>query len=800
MARGLGWALRRLRRRWAVMLLAVVTLGLAMGANTAMYSVFNQLVVNPLPFDHSRQLVWLQPASLRSGAAKGAGFSIPDFLDLRAQAHTLQPLVAYYSNVATLVGAGTPQHVDYAIVSGDFFAALRAPAELGRTFSREDEGPSLPQVAILSDGLWRSRFAADASVLGRSLDLDNRMLTIVGVMPAGFSFPRGAQLWLPKPLASDPIQQRGWRFLNAFARLGPGQSLGSAQQELNAVSRRLARTYPSSNSDQGVKLEPLGAWVAGPVAATGEVMMIGALLVLCLACVNVGNLLLAESVGRRREMALQTSLGASRRHLLGQLLTEGLLLAGLAAGLGWGLAALAVPAVRRVHPATLPQLADVRLNGWVLGFCALVTLATAVWFALAPGWELLRPASMQRLHRSSGPLPVRSRLPHGLVMAEVATTVVLLIAAGLFWQSLRRLQQTSPGYRTSHVLTLRVSLLYNSTAELEAGIPYFERFNQRLQALPGVRAAGLVSELPYAPPQQRAAVAVAGDAATLALTDDERPQAGVIAVLPGYFRAAGIHVRGRVFEDSDNQPGAAGVVIVSASLAQRLFHGREALQQSVLLGRGRPPLRVVGIADDIAERGPGTPPAHDIYLPLEQSHRGEMSAAVWSEGDAETLLPAIRRISAALNPQVPIYEVSTLGQRWSDATLADRYRTRLLMVLAVLALCLATAGLYGVLAHNVAQRRQEIGIRMALGASEQQVWGKVVGQSLRLILAGTGAGLVAAWWMRSSLQHLLQVAGAGEAWMWLGVPLLVFTTGLLAAAIPARRAARVDPVTTLRCD
>ncbi|HEY8055825.1 MAG TPA: ABC transporter permease [Terriglobales bacterium] len=799
-ARGLGWALRRMKRRWAVMLMAVVTLGLAMGASTAMFSVFNQLVVNPLPFDQSRQLVWLQPSSLRTGAVQGSGFSIPDFLDLRAQSHSLQPMAAYFSNVATLVGQGAPQHVDYAIVSGDFFAALRVPAALGRTFNRADEEPSIPQTAILSQGLWRTRFGGDASVLGRNLDLDNRLLTIVGVMPAGFDFPRGTELWLPKPLASDPVQVRSWRFLSAFARLGPGQSLGGAQKEMDAISLRLAQAYPKSNSDHGIHLEPLDQWVAGPIAVTLEIMMAAVLLLLCLACVNVGNLLLGESVGRRREMALQASLGAGRRHLLGQLLLEGLVLAGMAAAVGWGLAGLVVPLVRSVHPASLPQLAQVRLNGWVLGFSALVTLLTAVWFGLAPAWELLRPSSMQSLHRSSGPQAARSRMPNGLVMAEVASTVVLMIASGLFWQSLRQLQHTNPGYRTDHVLTFRVSLLFNSTAELEAGFPYFARLNQRLQQLPGVRAAGLVSELPYMPAQGHGAVSAADNAAQLALPQDERPQADLLAVLPGYFAAAGIQLQGRGFVAADNQADGPRVAIVSAHLAQRLFPGRPALEQGIVVEGRKAPYQIVGIAADIGQRGPGTTAADDLYLPLEQSHRGEMSAAVWTQGDPKSLLPAIRRISGEINPQVPVYEVSTLGQRWSDVTLPERYRTRLLLAMAVLALLLATAGLYGVLAHSVAQRRQEIGIRMALGASAAQVWGRVVGQSLRMILTGTAVGLLAAWWLRNSLHHLLHAAALGEFWMWIGVPLLVIGVGMAAAVIPARRAARVDPVTTLRCD
>ncbi|MGH9394282.1 MAG: ABC transporter permease, partial [Terriglobales bacterium] len=356
--RELALAARRLRRQWRVATLAVGTLAVALGATAAMFSVFASLVWNPLPYPDSQQLVWLQPAQLSSGAAAGQGFSTPDYLDYRAQSRALAFLGAYSMNEATLVGNGAPQHVTYASVSGDFFPALGVAPLLGQWIGRADEVPSLPQVAVLSYGVWQRRFGGDRRILGKSVNLDNRLLTIVAVMPPGFEYPQGTDLWMSKALYTGTTsQRRDYRFLSAFGRLRPGVALAAAQQDLSAEARRLADVYAATNADHGVKIEPLAQEVAGPVAATLAMMMLAALLVLGIACANVANLLLAGAVGRWREMALRASLGATRARLGAQLFAEYALLAGLAGTLGWLLATGLVPLIRGWRPPGLPQLA-----------------------------------------------------------------------------------------------------------------------------------------------------------------------------------------------------------------------------------------------------------------------------------------------------------------------------------------------------------------------------------------------------------------------------------------------------------
>ncbi len=796
--RELRLAGRRLRRRRMITALAAGTIGLALGANTAMYSVFNRLILHPLSYPSSRQLVWLQPVNVRTGRGGNSGFSVPDYWDYRRLDDRFAALAAYFPNVATLVGRGEPQHVAYANVTGDFFPALEVKPALGRWIQRDDEKPSLPEIAVLGNGLWRTRFGADPNVLGRKLNLDNRLLTIVGVMPPGFAYPQGAELWTPEPMESRLGLPRSWRFMPAIGRLKADVSLAEAQQQISAVAARLARKYPNSNADQGVRLVPMAAWVAGPMRATMDMMLLAGLLVLALACANVANLLLATAVGRRREMALRTSLGATRWQLLGQLLAEGAVLAGLGAGLGWGFAMVLLPLLRSRRPPELPQLAQVRLDWHVLAFTTAITMVTAVWFALAPAWELLRPgAAARNLHGAAAPQPARSRLPGGVVMAEVATTCVLLVAAGLFWQSLQRLEHVSPGFNPDQVLTFRTSLLYNSLQELNAGQPFFERLNQGLRQLPGVEAAGLVTELPFTPPESTMHFYPAGSPLA-AEPPVEWPQAGLRIVLPGYFAALQIPLRGRDFRDSDDAH-TARVAIINRSLARRLFPRGDALGRSLVWrSNGKITARIVGVVGDIAAAAPGGPPEDDLYESLRQVPRGELSVVVRARGDPWALMPALRRAVESLNPEVPIYEQATMAQRVALTTAPDRFRSALLALLAGLALLLAMAGLYGVLAHSVAQRRREIGIRLALGATASQVRGLVLWQSLRLTLAGLGVGLLAAWLLRARLDRFLFGGAGGASLTWLAVPLLLLAAALSASYVPAHNASSVDPVLTLR--
>ncbi|MGH9477417.1 MAG: ADOP family duplicated permease [Terriglobales bacterium] len=790
-------AARRLLRRRTTAALVVVILGLAMGVSTAMFSVFDTLVLHPLPFPGAQRLVWLQTTNLRTGAVLPSGFSVPDYQDLRAQAHLLRHVAGYYSQTATLIGRGAPVHLRYSNVTGEFFPALGVKPLLGLMLERGGEARRKGIAAEISYGLWRQYFGGDPEVTRRQLDLDSELVAIAGVMPKGFAYPAGIDVWIYSPGSS--VQRRDWRYLSVFARLTPGATLRGAQQQASAVAARLAQAYPTDDNNIGIRISPMGAQVAGAAAGTMDLMMIGALLVLLLACANAGNLLLGAAVARWPEIALQMALGASRKRLWGQLLAEGVILAALAGAVGWGLAAAGMPVIRHLQAPSLPALAQVQLNGRVLGFGMLVALAVALWFAVAPGWELLRAGSGVQPARSLGRQPRRTPLAPVLMVAEVAVTVMLLLGAGLFWQSLRRLEAISPGFDPHNVLTFRTALLFTSDAELKAKEGYFEKLNEALQHLPGVTAAGMVSQLPYVRTTAYPSVAAAGSAAAQA-PGNQSPQAGLLAVLPDYFQAMGMPVRGRSFSARDGQAGADPVVIISDGVAQALFPHGGALGRSLVMFWGRrQTLRIVGITAPVGASRPGDPSARNLFVPLETSIRNSMSAVVRVRAkDPMALLPAIRRASAALDPQVALWNVATLEQRLDAANAPPRYRANLLGVLGLLALALAGAGLYGVLAHNVAQQRREIGVRMALGASTQQVAAEVMRASLRLIGAGITAGLLLAWWLRGSVEHLLYGSVGGAGWMWVGVPVVVVVVGLVATLAPARRAARVDPVIALR--
>lgn len=798
--RELRWAVRQLRRRRMVTAVGVGTLALAFGASTAMFSVFNSLVLHPLPYPQPQQLVWMEATTLPSGVVDTAGFSAPDFLDYRAQSQQFQFLVGYFPNVATLVGSGEPQHVAYANVAGDFFGALGVSPMLGRGVARSDEIPTLPEVAVLGNALWRERFGADPHVLGRTLDLDNRDLTIIGVMPAGFDFPAGTQLWTPEPFSNPTMNNRSSRFLHVVGRLRGGATVASAQGEMNAAAARLAGLYPNADANQGVHLEPLREHVAGPVQATLAMMMLAALLVLGIACANVANMLLAGAVGRWREMALRASLGAGRGRLAAQLLAEGLVLAGAAGGVGWLLALGLLPWLRHVQPFGLAQLATLHLDGRAVAFAAAATLATAIWFACAPGWELLRQRSGRSLLRAADARAAgTSRIPSAVVMAEVAATVVLVVGAGLLLQNLQRLEQASPGFQPSHVLSFRSALLYNSLDEFYAQTPFFLHLDQQLRVLPGVEGAGLVSELPFADPQTHLRFHIAGAANPQEGASGGYP-AGVLRVLPGYFEAMGIPVQGRAFTEDDVKQSAR-VVILSRSLATSLFPNQDALRHALVWGaHNETTARIVGIAGDVPEGTLGGAPGRDLYFAFLQSPTGEMSAVVRTRQNPSALLPSVRQLVTSLNPQIPVYDVAPLQQLVAGTVAPDRFRAGLLAAMALLALLLAMVGVYGVLAHNVAQRRHEIGVRMALGASAGHVRRMVLAQSLRLMAAGLALGLLAAWWMNRGLQQYVFGSTGAGLWAWAAAPMALLAIGLLASYGPARQASRVDPVITLKAN
>ena len=814
MGRDLRHAWRRLRQQHSLSAVMVGTLALALAAGLVAFSVFSTLLLQPLPYPRPNGLVRVRaatsmatsmeaPGGARGGAARGSdgSLSAPDFLDLRDQTRGQLALASYFPNVATLAGGAPPQHIAYANVSGNFFAVLGVAPARGRPLRLADETPALPEVAVLSDGLWRQRYGADPRILGRGINLDNRYLTVVGVMPAGFDFPAATELWAPEPFSNPLLGRRGARFLQAVARLPAGGALAPAVAALNRTAAQLAVTYPNTDSGLAMTVMPLGEALTLPYRATLWLLLLAGLLLFGVAGANVANLRLAEAVGRRREMAIRASLGAGRPRLVAQLVTEAALLASLAGVVGWLLAAAVLPLVRAWRPMELPQLAAATLDGRVLIFALVIVAATTIGVGLAPAWEALhwrRGRSLQAALRADSSA---SRFQSWVAGAEVAITVVLLAGAGLLLQSVRRLNAVTPGFDAHQVLTFRASLLYNNIAELDAGAAYFRQLNQRLQVLPGVASAAWTSNLPLGPDQPQLHFYVPGTSAA-GLREVERPAATVARVLPGYFRTLRIPLRGRDFTGSD-QLGSRRVVIVSQNLARDWYPSGDALGAAIAWGSGATAITadIVGIAGDVRQEALSTPPGWTIYAAYAQSPVGDMSAVVRAAaGDPAHLIPELRQAAAGLNPEIPLYQFAALDAPVRRATAPARFRATLLLIMGLLALVLAAAGIYSLLAQNVARRTREIGVRMALGANAAQVRGLILAQALRLMVGGALVGLSATAALALALPHWLYGVHPGDPLVFAAVLALLIATGLVASYLPARQATKVDPVITLRCE
>jgi predicted permease len=796
--RDLRQASRRLRHQHSLSVVMVGTLALALAAGLVAFSVFSTLLLRPLPYPRPDELVSVSASAPGSG---GGSLSAPDFLDLRDQTRGQLSLASYFPNVATLAGGAPPQHIAYTNVSGNFFAVLGVAPARGRALRLSDEALALPEVAVLSDGLWRQRYGGDPQILGRGINLDNRFLTVVGVMPAGFDFPAGTELWAPEPFSNALLARRSARFLQCLARLPAGGGLAPAAAALNRAAAQLAVTYPDTDSGLAITVTNLGEALTLPYRATLWLLLLAGLLLFGVAGANVANLRLAEAVGRRREMAIRASLGAGRPRLVAQLLTEAALLAALAGAVGWLLAAASLPLVRAWRPLELPQLAAIALDGRVLVFALGVVAATALGVGLAPAWEALhwrRGRSLQAALRADGSA---SRFQYWVAGAEVAITVVLLAGAGLLLQSVRRLNAVVPGFDAHQVLTFRASLLYNNIDELDAGAAYFRQLNQRLQTLPGVASAGWTSNLPLGPDQSQLHFYVPGTSAA-GWREVERPVATVARVLPGYFRTLRIPLRGRDFTGSD-QRGSGRVVIVSQNLARAWYPSGDALGAAIAWGRGSTAMtaRIVGIAGDVRQEALAAPAGWTIYAAYEQSPVGDMSAVVRAaRGNPADLVPELRRAAAALNPEIPLYQFAPLDAPLRRATAPADFRATLLLIMGLLALVLAAAGIYSLLAQNVARRTREIGVRMALGASAAQVRSLIMAQALRLMVGGALLGLIATAALAMALPHWLYGVHPGDPLVVAAVLALLIATGLVASYLPARQATKVDPVITLRCE
>jgi predicted permease len=819
MLNDIQYGLRQLFKHPGFTFVAVLTLALGIGANTAIFSVVNALLLKPLPFPESQQLVAFGMTNTRqSGQIDLGSLSYPDFFDFREQNHTLHGLAVYHDRnfaVTSDEGAASLHGVKS---SAEFFDVLGVKPILGRGFTRDDEtagGGAGGLKVVLSYDFWQKHFGGDKNVLGRTLELDRRQYTVIGVLPAKFQFPIQAdpiEFYVTiaedaaNPDGSKPqTEERGFHSMESIGRLKPGVTIAQAQADLSTIAANLEKRYPDTNSYFGVKFKPLREELIGDVRTALYVLFAAVVCVLLIANANVANLLLARASVRGKEMALRAALGASRARIIRQLLTESLLLAGLGGLFGLLIAQWGTEALIKTVPQNIPRISTIQLDGVVLAFTLLVSLGTGIVFGLVPAWQASHVdlnASLKSGSRTGGGGEHKGRLRNGLVMAEVALALVLLICAGLLIQSFARLGHVQPGLRTERLLTARVQLPDIAYPKNENIIAFFDQFLPRVRALPGVEDASAIVPLPLSGSN----MVTSFDDAEHPLPDGQRPGAPVRIIGTQYFQTMGIPLRqGRVF-DSNDRFDTLPVVIVNERFAQKFFPGQNVLGKRIKPGfaaddSGEKMREIVGVVGNVKHLALKNEDSPEMYLPQTQIPFNIMSLVVrTSTSDPAALTTAIRKELAAMDSSIPLTSIRVFDEYISRSLARPRFNALLLSIFAGIALVLTGIGIYGVMAYSVAQRTSEIGIRIALGAAQSSIFRLIVGQAMTLVTVSVVIGLVGALAATRLLNSLLYGVGASDPFTFVAIVLLVSIVAFLAAWLPARRAARVDPVVALRAE
>jgi putative ABC transport system permease protein len=798
----LRYACRTLARNPGLTAVVVLTLALGIGANTAVFSVFSGVLLQPLPYPDPARLIWLWPADARTGQSYPGAISPPDFLDYRMQSTAFEHLCAYLRMNITLsgsgAGSGEAERIPAAGISSGFFETFGVQPQLGRVNGLADERKGWPETAILSHGLWQRRFSGDPAVIGKTIHLDGKNVTVTGVMPAGFDFPKGAQIWQPAPFGYSEMQVRRFHFLMVLGRLKSGVSIGQADAEMKSVCARLAATYPDTDTGYSSRVVSLLDQMVGSLRPTFRMLMAAVCLVLLIACANVAHLLLARAAARQKEIAIRSSLGASAGRVLRQLLAESLLLATMGGALGSILAAWGLRALTWLHPANLPRLDEVRLDARVFVFTAGISMLTGLLFGLIPALRAAQPDLTEALKdsRHGGSGGRSSRFHNALVTAEVAFAVVLLAGAGLLIRSFQRLQSVHPGFDTRNVLALRVELPMTPATGAVTDPPggkeraFFRDLLERLRKLPGVESAGLVSALP-----------LSGDGNDTSFTIDGRPpdrrNADDRTASAGYFAAMRIPLlKGSWFHESET---GAREVLISRSFAETYLPGEDPLGQHLLIDHGFPfDCEIVGVVGDVLHRTLAGPPRPTMYTSYSQATGLRAVVVIRARASLLGMASAAQQEVQAIDRGVPVFDVHTMGDLVSDSVGPQRFRTVLLAVFAGLALLLAAAGIYGVMSYSVTLRTHELGIRAALGAGRAELMQAVVGRSMVWAAAGVAIGMGAALGLGRLLADMLFEVRPTDPVSFLAVPAILLAVAFCASYLPARRATRVDAMVALR--
>jgi len=794
----LRYGLRLLRKNLAFTFMVVVALALGIGANSAIFSVLNAVVLRPLPYPEPDRLVMVGYAMHELSPA--------NYLDLKEQNQAFENMGAMAFWNATLMGVDQPERLQGFTVTADLFRTIGVAPVLGQTFQPGQDVAGNDGVVVLSYELWKRRFALDPNIVGKSLIINTRQRTVIGVMPPDFQFYRPAEAWAPLVFDADDRQTRGGAFLIAAARLKPGTTIQQAQQDVNGISRRLEQQFPATNTNITFPLLGLHDSVVG-IARLGLYLLLGAVaFVLLIACANVANLLLARAATRQKEIAIRVSVGAKRNRLIRQLLTESVVLSligglvGLLIG-GWAISVLAANIVKN-NVINLPRPETIGLDRWVLFFTLGVSLLSAILFGLAPALQTSKPNLNETLKESGNTSKgVRSRrLRSVLVITEVALSFVLLICAGLMIRSFFKLLEVKTGFDQRQVLTMDLSLSPRKYPEPSQAGAFFTQALDKVKNIPGVTAVGLTSNLPLGGSDRSGTFYIEGLPTPVG---GNVPRANLRYASPDYFRALGIPIKaGRSFTDQDNEK-AVPVAVISEQMAKRYWPNEVSLGKRIRVvtppGAPEAPwLTIVGVAGDVRHSALSAQPLAELYQMYAQTPLQGMTFVIRTSTEPLSMVAAVKNEVAQLDRDQPFYNIKSMEQVVSDSAALGRLAMVLLGVFAGVALVLSAVGVYGAMSYSVSQRTHEIGIRMALGASPPKILKLVVEQGMKLVLIGQVIGLIAAFALTRVLTGFLFGVSSFDPLTFGGVILLLFAVAIAACYFPARRATRVDPLIALR--
>jgi putative ABC transport system permease protein len=780
--------------------IAIITLALGIGANTAIFSVVNGVLLRPFPYKDPEKIVTLWQSSIQNNVKKEE-VAPANFLDWKDQSRVFENIAAIYPYGLDLTGQGEPESFETWLVSEGFFNIVGVEAQYGRTFLPEEYRPGSDLVVLLSYGVWQRRFGSDPGLVGQKLILDDKPYTVVGILPPEFQFPTKRDMWAPKVFDEHDKIVRGSAYINVVARLKPGVTPEQAQSEMDSISARLSQEYPQTNRDMRALVVTLPEQMVGQVRPALMVLLGAVGFLLLIACANVANLLLVRGAERQRELAIRTALGASRRRIVRQLFTESLMLAFLGGLGGILLAGWGIDAIIALSPENLPRIEQVNIDGRVLSFALGASLLTALIFGLIPSLHFSNPNLQETLKEGGQQASAgitRNRLRNFLVVSEIAMALVLLIGAGLLIRSFVGLIRVDPGFQVDKVIALQV-FIWDKYKTPEQRVTFFDQAFERILALPGVRAAGAVSALPFLEHS-------IDTETTFSIQGRPQPSLGQefaaysTVATTDFFETMKIPLKGgRLFTRFDKKDSPP-VVVINETMARRYWPEEDPIGKTIVVRSfGKPtPREIIGVVGDERHTGLDSDPRPEFFVPHLQNPFGSMTIVVRTNSDPLALLPSLKNEIWAINKDQPFYDIATMEQLVSGSLVERRFHLLLLGTFAAIALLLAGVGIYGLISFSTSQRTHEIGIRMALGAQTSDIMNMILGEGVVLVLIGIAIGLAGALALTRFLKSFLFGITTTDPITYAAISLLLISVALFACYIPARRAMKVDPMVALR--